>query len=234
VNSILGQVEWRSWGGYEGYAWNEGNTRVFVYATYSIGSARIEATLAPNPIFVNQPVSLSGTVFASWKNIHDGHLANMAVRIAPSWTTETTATTDSQGQFHATLIAPSTLGQYTVSLSTSDDGDIACGSQLLTLAVCQVKPTCLSLGKQFTSYGMGSATKFYGYLKEKDANKPVPSKIVRLTVYSGGYGFIFDVTTNSQGYYDYMFTTNNGIFSWAEARFNGDSSFQPSCSLRIT
>jgi hypothetical protein len=56
---------------------------------------------------------------------------------------------------------------------------------------------------------------------------------VRLTIYSGGYGFIFDVITGADGYYQYVFTTNSGIFTWAESRFAGSGMYLASYSGRI-
>ena len=94
--------------------------------------------------------------------------------------------------------------------------------------------TVLSLSYVRVQYGMGMATKFYGYLKEKQSGAPVAGKTVQLTVFGGGSGWTYTLTTNSAGYYEFTYTNNNGMFNWAEARFDGDDPYLPSFSGRIS
>jgi hypothetical protein len=80
---------------------------------------------------------------------------------------------------------------------------------------------------------MGPATRFYGYLREKNTGNGVAGKTIQLTVLGGGSAWTYTVTTSSAGYYELIYTNNNGIFTWAEARFNGDGFYLASQSERI-
>ena len=80
---------------------------------------------------------------------------------------------------------------------------------------------------------MGSATKFYGWLREKDSGKPVAGKTVLLTVMGGGRSWTYTLTTDSNGYYELIHANNNGIFNLAEAKFNGDTLYLPSTSGQL-
>lgn len=98
-----------------------------------------------------------------------------------------------------------------------------------SIAIVRVQTT-LSLNYVPTQYGAGSASKLYGWLREKDGDKSVADKTVLLTVMGWGSNWTYTLTTDSQGYYGMIYTNNNGTFNWAEARFNGDTTYLPSSS----
>ena len=87
--------------------------------------------------------------------------------------------------------------------------------------------TVLSLEHRSVAGKSGNGQLFYGYLKEKSSGKPVADKTIKLTIVSGGQApaTLVLVKTNGQGYYEYTFTGNRGIFTSATAYFAGDSTY---------
>jgi len=92
--------------------------------------------------------------------------------------------------------------------------------------------TTLTLSHTFVS-GFTGSRRFNGYLREKGTGNPIAGKAIVLTILSGGNGMTFTATTNGQGYYEHLFTGNNGVFTWAEARFAGSGLYLPSFSGRV-
>jgi len=197
------------------------------------GSCRFVLDASPKPGYVNQPVTISGTMYGSWGPIKDGMVVGKSLTITANWGFSTTVTTDYYGHFSTTTNCPPTANTYTITVTFTEDEDLTGNSASINYQVLEFIETTLTLTHRYESGGMGGARRFYGYLREKNTGNPVPGKTVRLTIYSGGYAFIFDITTNSQGYYDYLFTGNSGIFTWAEARFAGSGLYLPSFSGRI-
>jgi hypothetical protein len=200
----------------------------------SKGSTRITLSASPTPGYINQPVTFSGTLYGSWGPIKEGLVAGKPVRIMADWGFSAVVTTGSDGKFSTTTSCSSKGGTYPVNATFVQDSELTGSFTSMSYQVLEYIETTLSLSDRYESSGMGGARRFYGYLKEKNTGKPVANMKIRLTIYSGGYGYIFDVTTNSQGYYDYLFTTNGGIFTWVEARFSGSGLFLASFSGRIT
>lgn len=157
----------------------------------------------------------------------------MPVEVTITWGYRAIVVTGSDGRFTVNTNCPARGGMYDVIANFNGDTYLMGSSGTTSYQVIEYIETTLSLTHRYESSGMGGARRFYGYLKEKVSGLPVPSKTVRLTIYSGGYAYIFDVTTNSLGYYDYLFTTNGGIFTWAEARFAGSGLYLASFSGRI-
>jgi len=200
------------------------------------GTTRMTASIAPNPAFGGSPVTVSGMLYGTWKALKDGGLGGMLIKIKVyniTWSYSTTTVSQEGGVISKTLNAPSAAGTYTVMLTYDGDPNFEGCTASTSLTVYILIETTLTLTHRFESSGMGGARRFYGYLREKNTGNPVPGKTVRLTIYSGGYAYIFDITTNSQGYYDYLFTGNSGIFTWAEARFAGSGIYLASFSGRI-
>ena len=200
------------------------------------GTTRMTASVAPNPAFGGSPVTVSGMLYGSWKGLKDGGLGGMLIKIKvwnASWSYSTTTASQEGGVISKTMNAPSWAGTYTVTLTFDGDPNFGGCTASTSLTVYVLIETTLSLTQRYESSGMGGARRFYGYLRRKDNGQGLGGFTVRLTIYSGGYAFIFDVVTNSQGYYDYLFTTNNGIFTWAEARFAGSGIYLASFSGRI-
>jgi hypothetical protein len=160
-------------------------------------------------------------------------VVNRPVEVRTGWGFIATVNTDDYGRFTVPTSCPSKGGFYDITATFYEDQDLQGNSTTKSYQIIEFIETTLTLTHRYESGGMGGARRFYGYLREKNTGNPVPNKTVRLTIYSGGYGYIFDVTTNSQGYYDYLFTTNSGIFTWAEARFAGSGLYLPSFSGRI-
>jgi len=233
VVSPLGIVEYGSWNGYEGFKWNEGNTRVFVYATYSIGSTRIEAQLTPNPVFLNRQVTVSGKLYGTIWTVNNGVVYPATITVSPSWATPSSCNTAPDGSFTIALFC-SGKGSQNIVVSFLGDGVLSPSSKTLSLSVVEKLETTLTLSKVYVQSGMGLATKFFGVLKEKETGKGVPDKIIQLTVAGRGGGTgTYYLTTNSQGYYELIYANNSGSYEWAEARFNGDSVYLASFSGRI-
>jgi len=200
---------------------------------YPRGTTRILFDASPKPGTINNPVTFSGTMLGSWRPIRDGMVVNRPVEVRTGWGFVATVNTDDYGRFTVPTTCPSKGGFYDITATFYEDQDLQGNSTTISYQIIEYIETTLTLSHSYEAGGMGAARRFYGYLKEKNAGNPVRNKTVRLTIYSGGYAFVFDVTTNSQGYYDYLFTTNNGIFTWAEARFAGSGLYLPSFSGRI-
>jgi hypothetical protein len=122
---------------------------------------------------------------------------------------------------------------YSITATFYEDQDLQGSSQTISLQVLEYIETTLSLSSSPTQSGMAMATKFYGYLKEKDSGTPVAAKTVLVTVLGGGSAWTYTVQTDNNGYYEQIYTSNSGIFTWAEARFNGEDMYLPSYSGRL-
>jgi len=181
---------------------------------------------------INQAMTISGYLYGSWNSI-DGVVVGVPVEVRTNWGFTATATTWKDGKFTINTNCPPKGGTYDVTVDFNGDTYLMGSSGTISYRIIEYIETTLTLTHRFESSGMGGARRFYGYLRERVSGLPVPNKTVRLTIYSGGYAFIFDITTNSQGYYDYLFTGNSGIFTWAEARFAGSGLYLASFSGRI-
>jgi len=203
-------------------------------ATTVKGASSVSGLAAsPSSGAVNQPVTISGILQGSWSGLN-GVLVAKQVQVSTNWGFNTIVVTGSDGKFSASTNCPAVSGTYSITASFAGDAYfIDSSASIPNYQVVASIETVLTLSHRYESSGMGGARRFYGYLKEKNSGLPIPNKTVRLTVYSGGYAFIFDVTTNSQGYYDYLFTGNSGVFTWAEARFAGSGLYLASFSGRI-
>jgi hypothetical protein len=96
-----------------------------------------------------------------------------------------------------------------------------------TTPTSALTPTKISLSSRFAQCDMASCRIFYGYLTDC-SNNPLSGKTIQVTVYSGGNSFSYPVQTDAQGYYEYSFTSNSGIYTWASAGFAGDSQYSSS------
>jgi hypothetical protein len=196
------------------------------------GSTRIVLDASPKSGYVNKPVTIFGTLYGSWRRIR-GVVVGASVEITTDWGLRTSAVTNDQGQFSVTANCSSAGGTYTITATFYEDQDLSGSSASIQYQVVAKIETTLSLSCVRISYGMGLAAKFYGFLTEKSSGAPVAGKTIHLTVFGGGSGWTYAVTTNSAGYYEYTYTNNSGMFNWAEASFNGDDPYLPSSSGRI-
>jgi len=163
-----------------------------------------------------------------------GGIGGKQVQISASWGFSVNVNTGSNGQFSTATNCPAGGGSYSITATFA--GDSAFTGSSANIPNYQVNAnidTTLTLAHRFMSGDLGGSRLFYGYLKRKDTGQGVGSMTVRLTIYSGGYSYILDVATRSDGYYEYRFTTNGGIFTWAEARFSGSGLYLASFSGRI-
>ena len=230
------------WNGIQGYKWTEGKTApypvTFVYAAYPDnggtlhGTTRIEASLSPNPVFMGRPIMITGKLYGTLWTVNNGAVYPATLTVQPSWSAPSICNTGADGSFSISLVA-SVKGSQSILILFAGDGVLASSSKTLALTVVETIETSLTLSKAYTQYNMGLATKFYGYLREKETGKGVPDKIIRLTVAGrGGSTGMYYLTTNSQGYYEFIYANNSGSFEWAEARFKGDSLYLASYSGR--
>jgi len=196
------------------------------------GSTSLTLDASPKPGLANKPVTIFGVLYGSWRRIR-GVVVGAPVEIATGWGFRATVTTDNDGRFSTSTNCPSQGGTYGITANFYEDQDLT-GSQatIQYLVVAKIETT-LSLSCDRIQVGMGMATKFYGYLKEKQSGAPVVGKAVLLTVLGGGSGWTYTLTTSHTGYYELIYTSNSGIFNWAEASFNGDDPYLPSYSGRI-
>jgi hypothetical protein len=156
------------------------------------------------------------------------------VEITTGWSFTTIVNTDNNGRFSVTTNCPARGGYYDVTVTFYEDVDLQGSSQTMSLQVLEYIETMLSISSVSTQSGMGLATKFYGYLREKDTGRGIADKAISLTVLGrGGYSFRFELRTDSRGYYEFIYTNNYGSFEWAEARFNGEGLYLASYSGRI-
>jgi hypothetical protein len=169
-------------------------------------------------------------MFGSWRVIRDGLVVNKPVEISMTWGFRTVVTTNNHGQFSVTTTCPSKSGAYSIIATVYEDQDLQSCSQTIALQVIEYIETTLLLSCMQTQQNMGLAAKFYGMLQEKNSGRPVAGKTILLTVMGGGSSWTYTLTTDSNGYYELIYTNNNGIFNWAEARFNGDALYLPSQS----
>ena len=160
------------------------------------------------------------------------------VEIVTSWGFRTTVNTGSysqehQGRFSVITNCPPVGGMYSITATFYEDQDLTGCSATISYQVTANVETTLSLSYLKVQSGMGLATKFYGYLKEKDSGTPVAGKTVLVTILGGGSAWTHTVQTDNNGYYELVYTNNSGIFTWAEARFNGEGMYLPSYSGRL-
>jgi hypothetical protein len=202
------------------------------------GDCRIVLDASPKHGLVNQPVTIFGVMYGSWRCVRDGVVVGKPVEIVTSWGFRTTVYTGSysqehQGRFSVITNCPPAGGMYSITATFYEDEDLQGGSQTISLQVVEYIETTLSLSSTPIQSGAGMATKFYGYLKEKDSGTPVAGKTVLVTILGGGSAWTYTVQTDNNGYYEQIYTNNNGIFTWAEARFNGEGMHLPSYSGRL-
>ena len=151
-----------------------------------------------------------------------------------TWSNLTVTVTLAGGVISKTLNAPPDPGSYTITLTYDGDANFAGSvSPAIILNVYTSIETTLSLSHRFVSGETGGSRLFQGYLRRKDNGQGLGGFMVRLTIYSGQYSFVFDLTTRSDGYYEHQFTANNGVFTWAESRFAGSGTYLASYSSRI-
>jgi len=165
------------------------------------------------------------TTLTSWIIITQPIVVTTTVPGPGATTTTQTATTS----IPTTVTTTTTLTTTTVFATTTTT---LTQTTTTTAASASHVGTTLSLGHIFVS-GFTGNRRFNGYLKEEDTGNPVAGRAIVLTVLSGGNGMTFTATTNGQGYYEYLFTGNGGIFTWAEARFNGSGPYLSSFSGRV-
>jgi hypothetical protein len=203
-------------------------------ATTVKGSSSLSGLAAsPSPGAVNQPVTISGTLQGSWSGL-SGVLVGKQVQVSTDWGFSTNLVTGADGKFAVTTNCPATGGTYSITATFSGDAYFTgSSSNIPNYQIVASIETTLTLSHRFVSGEMGGQRLFYGYLRRKDNGQGVGGMTIRITIQSGGQPLTFDVATRSDGYYEYMFTTNNGIFNWAEARFAGSGLYLPSYSGKI-
>ena len=201
------------------------------------GTSRIVASVSPNPAHAGSPITVTGTLYGTYRSLRDGGLEGMLVKIrvqSATWSNLTATVTLTGGTISKTLNAPTNPGSYTITLSYDGDANFAGSvSPAISLNVYTSIETTLSLSHRFVSGETGGSRLFQGYLRRKDNGQGLGGFMVRLTIYSGQYSFVFDLTTRSDGYYEHQFTANNGVFTWAESRFAGSGTYLASYSSRI-
>jgi hypothetical protein len=207
---------------------NHGNICLAAASTAEKGTVRFVLDVSPKPGYAGKSVTISGVMYGSWRCIRDGVVVTKPVEITTGWGFKATVTVGADGRFSVVATGPSTGGSYAVTVTFYEDQDLAGSSATVTYQVVQYVETVLSLGHRSVADNSGNGRLFSGYLKEKNGGKPVASKTIKLTIISGGNAMTFTLKTNSQGYYEYKFNGNGGIFSSATASFAGDSTFLPS------
>jgi hypothetical protein len=145
-----------------------------------------------------------------------------------SSTTRTTATTSSMTSTTSVTIARTYTTFIVNSQTSAATSATVTSSSTRTHQNPQHVETVLSLQHRFVADSSGNSRLFYGCLKEKNEGLPVANRVILLTIISGGNVIAFTIQTNNQGYYEYRFTGNGGILTWATAHFTGDSTYLPS------
>jgi len=200
------------------------------------GTSRIILDASPTPGYVGKPVRIFGVLYGSWRCI-SGIVAGKPVEIRTGWGFRAVVTTNGRGEFSINTTTPPTVYSppvmFSITATFYEDEDLTGTFTTVQYQVLAKVETTLSLSHSRIQYGMGMATRFYGYLKEKDSGAPVAGKTIQLTTLGGGNAWTYSLTTNSAGYYELAYTSDSGIFNWAEASFNGDDPYLPSFSGRI-
>jgi hypothetical protein len=207
---------------------NHGNICLAAASTAEKGTVRFVLDVSPKPGYAGKSVTISGVMYGSWRCIRDGVVVTKPVEITTGWGFKATVTVGADGRFSVVATGPSTGGSYAVTVTFYEDQDLAGSSATVNYQVVQYVETVLSLGHRSVADNSGNGRLFSGYLKEKNGGKPVAGKTIRLTIVSGGSAMTFTLETNSQGYYEYKFNGNGGIFTSATASFAGDNTFLPS------
>jgi len=158
-----------------------------------------------------------------WQNPY--YPPEVTTTVTDSWITTSTDPTT------AYTVTITTTQTTTASTSTTTTATTTTQTTTSTTSAGYIETT-LTLSHTFVS-GFTGSRRFNGYLRERSTGNPVAGKAIVLTILSGGSGMTFTATTNGQGYYEFLFTGNSGIFTWAEARFAGSGLYLPSFSGRI-
>jgi hypothetical protein len=161
-----------------------------------------------------------------WQNPY--YPTEVTTTVTDWWITTSTESTTATSSYPVTITTTQTT---TTSIPTTTTATTTLPTTTSTTSAGYIETT-LTLSHDFVS-GFTGSRRFNGYLRERNTGNPVVGKTVVLTILSGGSGMTFTATTNGQGYYEYLFTANNGIFTWAEARFAGSGLYLPSFSGRI-
>nr|MDO8135586.1 hypothetical protein [Candidatus Njordarchaeum guaymaensis] len=188
------------------------------------GSTWIVLDASPKPGYPNNPVTISGTVYGSWRSIWQGKVVGKPVEIATCWGFRTVVTTDyaNPGQFSVTTNCPSQEGTYTITATFSKDEDLTGTSTTIQYEVTAKIPTTITI-----SY-VGNR-QFEGYLRRADTGAYLTYKPVRLTVtylYTGTWWTAtYELQTRYDGYWSLEF-----LFFWNSATiiFQGDETYASS------
>jgi len=89
----------------------------------------------PSTVYVNQTFNVSGTLQYENSSGSWAALSGATVTVRGSWGGSATATTNSSGQYTATLTAPSSSGTYTVTASFAGSSSVAAVTGYSPLAV---------------------------------------------------------------------------------------------------
>jgi len=200
-----------------------GLTRTTTFTlTVKLTVTRIVLDASPKPGYVNKPVTISGTLYGSWRCIRDGMVVGKPVEIKTGWGFSTVVATDYYGRFSVTTNCPSTGGAYNVTATFYEDQDLAGSSTTISYDVIAKIPTTLTI-----SY-VGNR-EFGGYLRRADTGAYLVYKPVKLTVtYLSGTTWqttTYDLQTRQDGYWNLEF-----LFYWnsATVTFEGDETYAPS------
>jgi len=186
-----------------------------------LGTTRIVLDASPKPGYINKPVTISGTIYGSWRRLK-GVIVGAPVEITTDWGFRTNATTDDQGQFSATTTCPSTGGTYQITAKFYEAEDLTGASTTITYQVTAKIETS-------TTISFVGNREFAGYLRRQDTGAYLAYKPVKLTVHylSGGtwQTTTYDLQTRTDGYWSVEF-----LFYWNSATitFEGDETFAPS------
>ena len=188
-----------------------------------LGTTRIVLDASPKPGYAGKPVTISGTMYGSWRRIKDGVVATAGVRITCWGNTHTDIVTGDHGEFSLTLpFCPSQGGTYTITATFFEDLDLFGTSATITYQIIAKIPTAITI-----SY-VGNR-EFAGYLRRQDTGGYLGYKPVKLTVtYLSGSTWqtvTYDLQTRQDGYYSLEF-----LFYWRTATiaFEGDETYASS------
>jgi len=193
------------------------------------GSTWIVLDASPKPGYANNHVTISGTMYGSWRSIWQGKVVGKPVEIATCWGFRTVVTTDygNPGQFSVTTNCPSQGGTYTITATFYKDEELTGTSTTIQYEVISKTPTTITI-----SY-IGNR-EFGGYLRRVDTGAYLGYKPVKLTIHFFLQGMwwtaTYELQTRGDGYWSLEF-----YFYWNSATivFEGDETYAP-CSNTIT
>ena len=193
------------------------------------GTTRIVLDASPKPGIVNKPVTISGTLYGSWRRIRDGMVINTPVTVSTDWGFSTVLTTNYYGQFSVETNCPSTgalnaTRTYQITATFYEDEDLTGTSTTISYEVIAKILTTITIS--YVAF-----RQFAGYLRRADTGwgEYLAYKPVKLTVhYFSGTTWqtaTFNLQTRHDGYYSLEFLF---YWNWATISFEGDETYASS------